>query len=492
MHRAVLRNVTWNWAGLAVQVASGLLLAPVLLGHLGAATYGIWLVLGSFAEYCNLLDFGIRGSVGRYVALARGQDDPAKLTRVVSTAFAILSLVAVAGGLLLWSLSYQTLVTLPTDVAAQAGLIFGLAAAAFAITTIANCFDGVLWGFERFDRLNSIDIPCAIARTTLTILLVVNGGGLVTVAAIAFGIALISAGSKVIVAVRSVPAVRPQVSAVSSSTARELFSFGVFNFLGTTASRTIQAVSPALISISLGVAAVTPYGLAVRLLAYLSMAIQSVAGVLLPSATVRHARGDAVAQRRLFLMASRYCSLTVAIGAVAALAFGRDFFVLWVGPIGTESHKLMAILLLGELIPLTQLSSIAFVQAADRHRKLVPAAAAEAVLVLALGWPALTQYGLVGLVWVLAGAAFLTRGLFVLVYACRILDVTLSSYTSSVLIPTAVCAVALGLAGTVLSTSGEPSPHQVVYRAGAYVVVAVVVFAVSALQGRRLTLATEG
>ena len=53
-----------------VPIAAGVaaMLMPFLVLTLGDETYGIWIVLGALTSYFGLLDFGLRGAVGRHIA----------------------------------------------------------------------------------------------------------------------------------------------------------------------------------------------------------------------------------------------------------------------------------------------------------------------------------------------------------------------------------------------------------------------------------------
>ena len=66
--RLIVRNVGWNWLGAATAMVCGFFVAPFLIHHLGDTGYGLWIVIGSLAGYFSLLDFGVRGAVGRHVA----------------------------------------------------------------------------------------------------------------------------------------------------------------------------------------------------------------------------------------------------------------------------------------------------------------------------------------------------------------------------------------------------------------------------------------
>src|SRR5688572_20143986 len=79
--RRIARNIAYNWLGMCCEAVVGFLLLPLLVSRLGDTAYGLWIVIGSFTGFFLLLDFGLRGSVGRFVALYRAQDDFESINR---------------------------------------------------------------------------------------------------------------------------------------------------------------------------------------------------------------------------------------------------------------------------------------------------------------------------------------------------------------------------------------------------------------------------
>src|SRR3990172_5732303 len=91
----LVSNMAWNWAGTLAEAATGFVLAPLLLWFLGEHDYGLWILLGSIATYIGLLDLGVRGSVGRYVAFYRAQGDRNAVSSVVRVGLVLSTAAAV-------------------------------------------------------------------------------------------------------------------------------------------------------------------------------------------------------------------------------------------------------------------------------------------------------------------------------------------------------------------------------------------------------------
>src|SRR4051812_35973855 len=88
--RRVTSNIIWNSAGTVFGIASGFVVAPYLVRHLGESGYGLWVLIASLTGYFSLLDLGVRGSVGRHIAFHRARAEQAGVNSALSTAVAIL------------------------------------------------------------------------------------------------------------------------------------------------------------------------------------------------------------------------------------------------------------------------------------------------------------------------------------------------------------------------------------------------------------------
>ena len=78
-------GVLWNWIGVALNVAIGLLLSPYNIRKLGSERYGIWVLVFSLVEYLWFFDLGFNTSVTQFVAKYRARNEPDQINRVINT-----------------------------------------------------------------------------------------------------------------------------------------------------------------------------------------------------------------------------------------------------------------------------------------------------------------------------------------------------------------------------------------------------------------------
>ncbi len=440
--RLLARNIFWNGAGTLFDAVVALVISPILIKGLGDTPYGIWILIGSLSSYFGLLDLGVRGSVGRFIAFHRGAGDRAAVNSTISTAMALCCASALI--VLVVSVGLQFLFfhffDVPPSLAAETRLALWLICFNLALTFPLSLFDGVLWASGRFDLLNAIDIPAMFVRALLSYFVVTRGHGLVGLAILTISLTLVVGLVKAAVGFRVDPEIRIRFSAVNLPTARTLFGYGAMNLVITIARLTRLQMTMMMIGSMMSVARVTLFSIARRLVDFSERVIVSGSGTLTPLATTIHSQGHSDRQQALLTQGGRFTAAFAffILGFLATL--GRPFVVLWMGPRFAFAGDLLLILAFGEVLPLTQSTTGNILMAMARLRLIAVLQVAEVFALLALGVPVSRLYGLVGFCVVIAVVGLIFRGIFILIYGCQIVGVPVRIYLRDALLPAAAAA----------------------------------------------------
>lgn len=450
LKRILVRNVIWNWSGVATSMAAGFVVAPFLVRRLGDTNYGLWILIGSLTGYFGLLDLGVRGSVGRYVAFYRAKNDQGGVNSILSTALAILCGVAFLGLLLTIGvlLVFFHLFEVPAEQMASTRLALLIVGFNLAVMVPLDVFNSTLWAFQRFDILNAVDIVMVTIRTAVTFLLIGQGYGLVALAVITLFWTLGSAAIKAGMSFRLNPGLRLGPSYVKRWAIGCLYGYGIWLVVLSLARVALPKLNPVLIGARLGVAMVTPFSIATRLIEYATSLVSSSTGVLTPVATTFHAEDKHDSQRRLFLLGGKCCLVLALFFSTLFLCLGKPFLLLWMGPAFESSATLLAVLAIGEVLPLSQLATSSLILGVGRHKVLALMGLIENMVAVALALVLMRPLGLLGVCLgvALPGAVF--RGIGPLVFGCRLARVSLREYARRSLLPpfAAVAIPGLGLA----------------------------------------------
>ena len=97
--RAVLSSLAAAAAKM-ISVGAALVSVPLTLHYLGPERYGMWMTMSSFIAMLSFADLGMGNGLLNAVAEANGRDDRAAIRGLVSSAYAALTAVAVAMGII--------------------------------------------------------------------------------------------------------------------------------------------------------------------------------------------------------------------------------------------------------------------------------------------------------------------------------------------------------------------------------------------------------
>ncbi len=396
--------MAWNWAAMAVDIVTAFLITPYLVKNLGERDYGIWILLGSVVVYMGLLDFGIRGAVARYVAFYRAKDDPGAVRAVVWSG---LRLTAAAGGVVLLAAIGLDRLFVPVfhisaDAAPGLRLALWLMMLNMAVMLPLNLLEAILWGAQRFDRINQIGIPGTVCRVLASYWVIREGWDLVGLAASSLGLTLLLGVARFVTVLRVEPAAFSRGAIHMEGMTGMLLKYSLPAFATNLTRMTRMQFVPAGIGMALGPTAVAHYSLSRRLLDYNEAAGWALAGVVAPTFTSLQASGRTDRQVELFKLGGRFSMALALLLTGFPLVLGGPFLSLWLGPKWGDNAVLLWVLALGEALPLSQLLTSNMLLGVARHRRLAVLLTAEIAVIFLGVWMVSSSYGLLGICIVLA------------------------------------------------------------------------------------------
>lgn len=429
---------------------AGFIIAPFLLHQLGDEGYGLWVLIASMTGYFDLFDLGLRGSLGRNLAFAHAKGDANAVRTVFNTGLALL----MVGSALVMLATLASLYfffwifEIPDNQIWEVRLSLLLIGINLALIFPTSVFEGALWAYQRFDILNIITIPSVALRAILTFAMVgTESGNLIVLAAIVLGTTMISGAAKAWAAFRLDKAIRIDLGKTARDAIKQLFDFGIWLFLLSIAKQISKELGPLLIGSLLRVALVAPFNFANRLVKYVDAILMSSTGVLTPLATRFHVEEKHSQQERLFVYGGRVTFAVALYFLVVFLFLGDTFLSLWMGKTLEYAYPLLIILMVGEVLPFSQLVTYSMVLGMDRHRLWAMMSIVEVVLILTLAAILVPFYDIIGIALAIAIPGALCRGLIQMVYACRLLKMPVGRYVLGALLPPIITAV---LAGSLL------------------------------------------
>lgn len=100
-NRILTTNILFSCIYKIISLSTSLLIVPITINYLSNEVYGIWMTISSMLFWINTFDIGLGNGMRNYLAKALSEKDLQLGQKYISTTLTLLSLIAIALGLLL-------------------------------------------------------------------------------------------------------------------------------------------------------------------------------------------------------------------------------------------------------------------------------------------------------------------------------------------------------------------------------------------------------
>ena len=268
MQVSVAKNTATNYLVMLVRFFQGILVTRYLIGYLGDAGYGFWMLLWSFFVYAILVDFGFGISAQKFTSLELFKRDIRHYNSIISMVFTFQTLMALVLVLCVFIASFflpELLnVTDPGKLAyyRKCFLVFSIGSSLIFPLCL---FSEIMVGLHKIYLKNYIDAATRLLELVGFLVILKLGGGLLGI--IVFAILIMGAERCFtgFYAFRSIPGFRLRFHLFDREVFREVFGFssGTY-FMSMAGLLRVQMRNP-IISKYCGLDAVGIFGISTRL-----------------------------------------------------------------------------------------------------------------------------------------------------------------------------------------------------------------------------------
>ena len=372
---------------------------PIMLRLLGQAEYGLYGIAHSIMGYIGLLNFGIGGTIVRYLAKYRAEGDREQEARVAGL---FIKIYAVVCGLILIagfafsanvevygrSLSAQEVETLRVLV-----ILMTLNTAIFLPFGV---FSSIVIAYERYIFSKLVGMLSTVAAPVLNIVLLYCGFGSVGLVVAATVLNLVTYGLYTYYSLCKLK-IRPSFRRTERGLLREILKFSSFVFLASIVDTLYWTTDRLIIGWAKGTEDTAVYNIGATFNTYVTGLSSAISGLLVPKLTQMVVK-DAPREEfsRIFIKVGRLQFIIVSFIVSAFVAFGRQFIALWAGPEYSLSYYVALLTMIPVTIPLIQNTGINILYALNKHqfRSAVYTCIAVVNVLLTFWWVEI--YGVVG------------------------------------------------------------------------------------------------
>lgn len=384
-----------GYAHMAVATVIGLWLTPFFLRHLGADTYGLWLVGAQMVSYLLLLDLGIVALLPReaaYVTGATGRRDAPELRPLLEKALGL----AVLQTPVVVAAAAFALSRLPEAWSGLSGPLMAVLGV-FVITFPLRVFQAALTGMQDLAFVARAQFGAWAAGTVVSVALVLAGWQLGALAAgwcVTQVAVLASCAARLALVF---PAAMPgRLSLGALASARSYVARSVWISVSQIAQVLLNGTDVLIVAAILGPAATVPYTCTGKLIAVLANQPQAILQGAAPALSELRTAGDPA---RLFAVSSALAQATLAASgfvAVLVLAVNGGFVSWWVGAEQFGGWTLTALLLAAMVLRHFNTTSVYTIFCFGGDRRIALTGLADGLVTLAAGTLFVGALGIAG------------------------------------------------------------------------------------------------
>lgn len=378
----------------------GLIYTPILIKFLGKTDYGLYSLVISLVSYLSLMDMGLGNAIVRYISKNRidgNKSYEAKLLGFFLKFYLIIGIVTLILGINISFFSSEIFggSLNSTEVQNIKWMIFILSIN-FSFAFILNVFTAAIHAYERFVFLKILNIIKLILAPILTVILLINGGGLI-------GITIITTSVNMIVLLigyfyaKKYLKIKVKLESIDKKIYKEIYFYSFFIFISALADRLYWQTDQILLGILESPQIVAIYAIGIQLVMIFASLSTAISNLYLPKITQLVITNDSSKHiNRLFNDVSRYQFIILSLFFSGFIIFGKRFIEIWVGNDFIEAYLIIVIIMIPFFVELIQNVAFSLMQAKGVYYFRAIALVISAILNLLISIPIIKNYGMIG------------------------------------------------------------------------------------------------
>jgi O-antigen/teichoic acid export membrane protein len=264
-----------------------------------------------------------------------------------------------------------------------------------------------LSGLQRYDIVNLAMLAVLALRTTLIVILLLQGYGLLTTGVL-FGLSeIVMRITHSVFVKKLLPAASLSLAKIDLQLLKEMLAYGINTFMYAMGAIIIYYASNLIIGILIGTAQVSQFAIATAGVLLLSQLLQAFTAAIKPAVSDLDARNDDAAVKEIAFLTQKYSLLLIIPGGCFLIAMGREFLEVWVSdqfkdPSVIDSMAvILTILTAGHCLRLAQHSNFLVLVGRGQHKifGILTALMAMFCVLASIVSVKVFNWGLIGIAW---------------------------------------------------------------------------------------------
>jgi O-antigen/teichoic acid export membrane protein len=328
------RNTLYNIATQAAVSVVAFLSIPAIIRGMGAEAFGVLTLFWMIVGYFSILDLGVGQASVKFLAehIARGETREANSTLWVSVVVSgVLGVLTSVVLLCLVPFLLEGILAVPAGLREETRRAFYWIAAAIPFVMLQSAFRSVPMAVQRFDLFNLMQGVSGLLQWGGSLLLVVNGFGLLEVVFLTVAIRVLGAAVAWAIAARLFPRLSFRRPADLLKTARILLRFGGWFTISQAVSPVTRYLDRVIVVSYQSLAMFTYYAAPFEAISRLQVIPLSLSTTLFPAMSERESIHGPAESHSLYMRAINVTVLLMLPVTIVLIIFSRPLLQLWLG-----------------------------------------------------------------------------------------------------------------------------------------------------------------
>ncbi len=355
---------------IVIDIAVGILFVPFLLKSLGDQEYGLYKLMLSTASYLSVLDFGIGGTITRYVVKFRtvkNRRDEENFLAMGFLIYAILALLVIAFAVgIAFLIPNIYAVSITPEQYNYAQTIFMLVCAQTAVALFNHAFNGLLLAYEKYSYQKIVSIVKIFLRVLLLVVLIssIKSAMLIAIVDLALSVLLVIVNY---VFCKTKLKCKIKLHGWDWKIAKEAGVFTLAILLQSIINQFNSNVDNMVLGIFVSTTVISMYSLVLQLFNMYSSLSTAISSIYLPSLSKAVFDGESDEQiTERIIKPSRIQLVVLLLALTGFILFGRHFIEVWVGEEYMQVYLLSCIILISATLELSQNTITAILKAKNK------------------------------------------------------------------------------------------------------------------------------
>lgn len=400
-------GVILSYINMIVMFVSSLVITPLMVKALGQSEYGLYQLIGSFAGYLSLIEFGIGASNIRYLSKYNAENDQKGKENYLALALIIYSIIAcimmLVGTFMLFNIENIFSASVNGNDVIKAKIMFITLVVGMIFSTICAVFSAILTSYEEYFIPKLVTVISAIVKLVIMFFVVFICPSAVILTMVTVGVGIVGNIFNVCYSIKKYK-VKIKLHYWDNNLFKEVLKFSMFNFMNTLMSQIYWKLDTIIIGSMMSTAMVAIYSVGMQLNTIILDLTTMVTTVTLPRITKLVFNNTNKRDLTMYMVKiGRIILMLYGLISLGFFMFGKQFIRLWVGEEYIIAYYIANIFIIFAAIPRIQGAANDILKAKNMHGFLSVTYVITGVINIGITIILLKNIGLIGAAW---GTAF--------------------------------------------------------------------------------------